>query len=76
MQDTLVLFNVKKGSFGLPINHVVSIEKISEISRIPNMPEYMLGIVNIRGQIIPVIDMSNLLFNQKNEIVETLAMFL
>ncbi|MCP3764741.1 chemotaxis protein CheW [Domibacillus sp. A3M-37] len=46
------------------IQNVVSIEKVTEPTNLPGTPEYMNGVVNIRGQLIPVIDMSTLLYNQ------------
>lgn len=43
--------------FGIPISHVVQIIKVQEITKIPEFPTYAKGIINLRGSIIPVIDM-------------------
>ncbi|RFU70791.1 chemotaxis protein CheW [Peribacillus saganii] len=63
MENTYVLFSVMNGSYGIDINNIVSIEKVTDTTHIPQMPNYMLGIVNIREQIIPVIDCSKILYN-------------
>ncbi len=43
--------------FGIPIAFVVQIVGIQEITPIPEFPHYAKGIINLRGEIIPVIDM-------------------
>lgn len=64
LKTNFVLFNIENGTYGIDINHIVSIEKISEATTTPQMPDYMRGIVNIRGQVMPIIDSKKLLFNQ------------
>lgn len=43
--------------FGISIASVVQIVKLQEITEIPEYPMYAKGIINLRGAIIPVIDM-------------------
>lgn len=42
--------------FGTPIDTVVQIVGVQQITPIPEFPSYAKGIINLRGQIIPVID--------------------
>lgn len=70
MNDLFILFDVKTSRYGMGIQNVVSIEKVTEPINLPGTPEYMKGVVNIRGQIIPVIDMSALLYNQPIQLSE------
>lgn len=42
--------------FGVPISDVVQIIGIQEITAIPDSPDYAKGVINLRGSIIPVID--------------------
>jgi purine-binding chemotaxis protein CheW len=70
LTETFVIFEADTGSFGLNIQNVVSIEKVTEVSAIPSMPDFVTGIVNIRGQVIPVVDLSSLLFNRPLELDE------
>jgi purine-binding chemotaxis protein CheW len=38
------------------VKNVVNIVELSKITKVPCMPEYMLGIVNLRGMVLPVAD--------------------
>lgn len=50
-------FRVGRETFGLPISCVREIVRVSEITSVPNAPDYMEGVINLRGQIIPVVDL-------------------
>lgn len=52
----LVTFTLGNESFGLDIMNVQEIIRIPDITRIPQSPDYVDGITNLRGQILPVID--------------------
>lgn len=43
--------------FGIPISDVVQIISMQEITALPDFPDYAKGVINLRGFIIPVIDM-------------------
>ena len=49
-------FSLGKESYGIEIKHVTEIIGIQEITEIPELPEYVRGIINLRGKIIPVMD--------------------
>jgi purine-binding chemotaxis protein CheW len=42
--------------FGIPISDVVQIISMQEITPLPDFPDYLKGVINLRGNIIPVID--------------------
>jgi purine-binding chemotaxis protein CheW len=65
----IVAFKLGEEEFGLDINHVQSIERISQITRVPNAPAYIKGVMNLRGQITPIIDLQNIL--SKNQVGTT-----
>lgn len=50
-------FLLGKEVFGIDIRYVTEIVGIQKISGLPEAPAYMKGIINLRGKIIPVIDM-------------------
>ena len=54
--------------FGVDISSVKEVVKFEKIFRIPLMPDVICGVVNIRGMIIPVVDLSERLYNHKFEI--------
>lgn len=49
-------FNLDRESYGIEITHVTEIIGIQPITEIPELPDYIKGIVNLRGKIIPVMD--------------------
>ena len=58
-------FRIDTQLFGLPISEVVQITKIQTIFTLPQQPVYVEGIINLRGQIIPVIN-GRLRFGKEN----------
>jgi purine-binding chemotaxis protein CheW len=49
-------FSLGKESYGIEIRYVTEIIGIQPITEIPDLPEYVKGIINLRGKIIPVMD--------------------
>jgi purine-binding chemotaxis protein CheW len=52
-----VTFFLEGEEYALPISQVQEIMRIGEITRVPNSPEYVKGVMNLRGKIIPVIEL-------------------
>ncbi len=50
-------FNLGREGYGIPINKVRSIIGYMEITSIPRTPSHIKGVVNLRGQVISVIDL-------------------
>lgn len=57
IQNKYVTFKLDKEYYGIPIVNVLSIEKPRKTTRIPNAPDYVIGLINLRGDVIPVIDL-------------------
>lgn len=57
----ILLFSLSDEKFCIPLTFVESIEHIAQITVVPKSKKYVVGLVNIRGKIIPVIDMAKLL---------------
>ncbi len=51
----LVSFRVGEEEFGLDILRVQEIIRIQPLTRVPNLPDYIDGVFNLRGEVIPVI---------------------
>ncbi len=49
-------FTMGEDCYGIEINHVREIIGIQPITQVPDQPEYLRGIINLRGKIIPVMD--------------------
>jgi len=56
-ETQLVVFQLSTEEYGVPIIQVEEIIRISEITRIPNMPNFIEGVINLRGRIIPIVDL-------------------
>lgn len=51
-----LFYNNKKEKYGIEINQVKEIRELESITPVPNSPKFLKGIMNLRGRIIPVID--------------------
>ena len=54
----LVVFNIGSEEFGVEIMKVQEIIRMTSITRIPQAPDYIRGIINLRGRIIVVINLN------------------
>ncbi len=54
----LVICQLSKEEFGIDISRVKEIIRIPEITKIPQVPHYIEGIINLRGGIVPVINLA------------------
>lgn len=50
-------FRVESGEYGVDIMTVREIKGWSETTRLPNMPEFMRGVINLRGVVVPIFDL-------------------
>jgi purine-binding chemotaxis protein CheW len=57
MEKQLVIFELASESYGIEIANVESIIKMQAITRVPKCPDFVEGITNLRGTVLPVIDL-------------------
>jgi purine-binding chemotaxis protein CheW len=57
MEKQLVVFELANELFGVDIGAVESIIKMQTITRVPQSPEFVEGVINLRGKVLPVIDL-------------------
>jgi purine-binding chemotaxis protein CheW len=50
-------FNLQRESYGIDVLKVREIIRLTDITAVPQMPHYVKGVINLRGKIIPVIDL-------------------
>lgn len=71
----LVGFRIGRETFAVPISMVREIVRVPAITSVPNAPDYIEGVINLRGRIIPVVDLRKRFHeivgepNKKNRIV-------
>ena len=58
MQRELITFEVGGQVFGLDIMAIREIRAWTPVTRLPRVPHYVAGVVNLRGTVLPVIDLA------------------
>lgn len=56
-KDKYLTFHLAEENYGIDIGDVIEIIGIQKITQVPDMPSYIRGVINLRGQVIPVMDM-------------------
>jgi len=62
--EKVVVFQCGNEDYAVGVEHVVSIEKLEHINPIPQMPEYVIGLMKIRGELTPILDFEQILYNR------------
>ena len=52
-----VTFSLGDELFGVEVTRTREILSLTPITRVPQTPDYLLGVINLRGQVVPVVDM-------------------
>lgn len=55
-KDKYLTFHLAGEDYGLEIAYVTEIIGIQKITVVPDMPEFVMGVINLRGKVIPVMD--------------------
>lgn len=66
----VVIFRTGNEEYAVPMQYVVSIEKTEGLTPIPQMPDYVKGVIEIRDQIIPVFDLEFIFYQRFTAIDE------
>jgi purine-binding chemotaxis protein CheW len=53
----IIGFRVGRETYGVPITMVHEIVRVPEITAVPDAPEYLEGVINLRGKIVSIIDL-------------------
>jgi purine-binding chemotaxis protein CheW len=53
----IVGFNIGRETFGIPITSLHEIVRVPEITAVPDAPDYLEGVINLRGKIVSVVDL-------------------
>lgn len=56
-QAQIVVFRVGAEEYGLDLNYITEVVRPLKITPLPRMPEFVEGVINLRGAIIPVVDL-------------------
>lgn len=56
--DKFIIFQISDTEFGVYLSLVKEVTEITQLTPVPNCPDYLLGITYLRGKIIPIFDLS------------------
>jgi purine-binding chemotaxis protein CheW len=56
-QGQYLTFTLNKQLYGVSIGVVREINRMSEITKVPQTPDFVSGVLNLRGRVIPVVDL-------------------
>lgn len=54
--DTYLTFSLGEENFAIDVIHVEKILEVQPVTKVPKSPDFMLGVFNLRGEVIPLID--------------------
>ena len=54
--NSYLTFKIGEEEFGANVSKVLNILELQEITKVPKAPDYMKGVINLRGMVLPVID--------------------
>ena len=56
-EQQLVVFDLNNEAYGVDIESVREIIRLQEITRVPRTPDFVEGVINLRGKVIPVVEL-------------------
>jgi purine-binding chemotaxis protein CheW len=54
--NAYLTFVLGEERFAIPVEHVQEVVELGQVTKVPNAPAYMVGIINLRGRILPLLD--------------------
>lgn len=55
----ILFFNIGESIYGIEIKYVKEIISVEQITIVPKIPDYIKGVINIRGKVVPIISVRN-----------------
>lgn len=65
-----IVFQLRDQSYGVNVGQVLSIERMEEITPVPKTSDFIKGIIHLRGETIPIIDLKERLALKSNELTD------
>ncbi len=56
-REKYLIFSLLDENYGIPLSSVKEVIGVTDITKVPNVPEYFKGLINLRGRIISVLDL-------------------
>jgi purine-binding chemotaxis protein CheW len=55
--NKFLMFKLGEEEYGIDITRITAIEELPQITAIPDMPNFVKGVINLRGKVIPAVDL-------------------
>ena len=55
--QTYLSFELNKDTFAANVKNVINILEMKEITQVPQSPDYLKGVINLRGNVLPIVDL-------------------
>ncbi len=62
-----LVFRIGREYYSIDIMKIKKIDPVEEITRVPNTPPFVLGVISLRGEIIPILDLKKKLMIKEHE---------
>jgi purine-binding chemotaxis protein CheW len=56
-EERLVVFKLAGDDYAVPIAGVHTVEKMMQVTRVPRAPHFVDGVINLRGEVVPVVNL-------------------
>ncbi|MDQ0253691.1 purine-binding chemotaxis protein CheW [Evansella vedderi] len=66
-----IVFQLRNEEYGVEVDQVRSIERLQHITRVPRSPEFVKGVINLRGVVTPIIDLRSRFGMEAQEYTDT-----
>ncbi|MFC4775373.1 chemotaxis protein CheW [Paenibacillus sp. GCM10023252] len=66
----VIVFALLNEEYGIEVDKVRTIERLSAITRVPKTPSFVKGVINLRGVVVPVIDLRGRFGLQEQAVTE------
>jgi purine-binding chemotaxis protein CheW len=67
----VIVFQLKDEEYGVEVDQVRSIERMQHITRVPRTPDFVKGVINLRGVVTPIIDLRTRFGIKANETTDS-----
>lgn len=57
LENKIIVYQIEDEEYAISVQHVGSIERVLPITRVPGTPDYVKGVINLRGVVTPVVDL-------------------
>lgn len=57
LEKKYVVFKLQNEFYGIDIENVQGIEKVQDFTKVPNAKDYIKGVINLRGEVVPIIEL-------------------